>query len=150
MNGGPKCLASAGVLALAGCGGSQAKLEIRSTPAPLSAMVKAVPVRIAEANGYLAIGNVGLAVESYRKALREQPDSVDAMVGLAASYDGMNRFDLSRRYFESALAVVPKDSRVLTAFAHSLDMQGRAAEAASVRGEIGIRLATAGPTPKPV
>lgn len=146
MNGGSKLLATTAVLALAGCG-SEGKLEIRAIPAPVSATAKPVPTRIAEANGYLAVGNVGLAVESFRKALREQPDSVDALVGLAASYDGMGRFDLARRYYEQALAIVPKDARVLTAFARSLDAQGRGEEAAAVRAEISIRLAAATPPP---
>lgn len=149
MNGGSKFLASAAVLALAGCGGSQAKLQIRPTPAPLSATAKPVPFRIAEANGHLALGNVALAVESYRKALREQPDSVEAMVGLAASYDHMTRFDLSRRYYEAALAVVPADTGVLAAFARSLEVQGRSEEASAVRREIGVRLAAAKPSPRP-
>ena len=149
MNGGSKFLASAAVLALAGCGGSQAKLQIRATPAPLSAMAKPVPFRIAEANGHLALGNVALALESYRKALREQPESVEAMIGLAACYDRMARFDLSRRYYEAALAVVPADTSVLNAFARSLDLQGHSDEAAAVRREIGVRLAAAKPSPKP-
>ena len=145
MNGGSKFLASAAVLALAGCGGSQAKLEIRPIPAPLSATAKAIPVRIAEANGHLALGNVALALESYRKALREQPDSVEAMVGIANSYDRMARFDLSRRYYESALAIVPADAGVLNALARSLDSQGRSDEATAVRKEIAVRLAAAKP-----
>lgn len=149
MNGGSRFLATAAVLALAGCGGSDAKLEIRSTPTPLSATSKPVPHRIAEAHGHLALGNVALAIESFRKALREQPDSVDAMVGLADSYDRMTRFDLSRRYYESALAIVPADTRVLTAFARSLEAQGRSVEAAEVRNEIRVRSAAAAP-PAPV
>src|SRR5215212_7068157 len=130
MIGGSKLLTTAAVLALAGCGESDAQLEIRSIPAPLSATTKPVAGRIAEAYGNLALGNVALAIESFRKALREQPDSVEAMVGLAGSYDQMARFDLSRRYYESALAIVPADTRVLTAFARSLDVQGESVEAA--------------------
>src|SRR5687768_5032487 len=149
MQGGAKFLATAAVMALAGCGGSDAKLAIRSIPAPLSATPRPIPYRIAEAHGHLALGNVALAIESFRKALREQPDSVDAMVGLAASYDRMARFDLSRRYYESALAVVPADTRVLNAFARSLDAQGRSVEAAAVRSEIRVRSAAVAPRPAP-
>lgn len=149
MNGGSKFFASAAVLALAGCGGSEPELQIRSTPTPLSATAKPVPFRIAEANGHLALGNVALALESYRKALREQPDSVEAMVGLADCYERMARFDLSRRYYEEALAIVPTDTRVLTALARSLDAQGHADEATAVRQEIALRLAAAARSPKP-
>lgn len=149
MNGGSKLLASAAVLALAGCGGPEATLQIRPTPTPLSATARPVPVRIAEANAHLALGNVALALESYRKALREQPDSVEAMVGLAICYDRMSRFDLSRRYYEAALAVVPADTRVLNALARSLDGQGLAEEAAEVRNEVAMRLAAAKLSTKP-
>ena len=149
MNGGSKLLASAAVLALAGCGGSVAELQIRPTPTPLSATARPVPIRIAEANGHLALGNVALALESFRKALREQPESVEAMVGLAACYDRMTRFDLSRRYYEAALAVAPADTGVLNAFARSLDTQGLAEEAAGVRREVAMRLAAAKVSPKP-
>jgi hypothetical protein len=143
MNGGSKFLASAAILALAACGGSQAKLEIRPIPAPVSATAKPVPVRIAEAHRHLALGNVALALESYRKALREQPESIEALVGLAHCYDRMARFDLSRRYYEEALAIVPADPGVLNALARSLDTQGRSEEATTVRGEIAVRVATA-------
>src|SRR5688500_8010060 len=150
MIGGSRLLATVAVLALAGCGGSDAKLAIRSIPAPLSATPRPIPYRIAEAHGHLALGNVALAIESFRKALREQPDSVDAMVGLAGSYDRMARSDLSRRYYESALAIVPADTRVLTAFAGSLDAQGQSVEAAAVRSEIRVRSAVAAPRASPV
>jgi hypothetical protein len=63
------------------------------------------------------------------------------MVGMAACYDTMARFDLSRRYYESALAVSPADADVLQAFAASLELQGLAGAAVSVRKEIATRLA---------
>src|SRR5688572_2083588 len=102
MNGGAKLFTTAAVLVATGCGGERPELQIRPTAAPLSATAKPLPFRIAEGNAHLALGNVGLAIESFRKALREQPDSAEAMVGLALGYDRMSRFDLSRRYYESA------------------------------------------------
>ncbi|MEO5972746.1 MAG: LytR C-terminal domain-containing protein [Sphingomicrobium sp.] len=147
MHRGAKLLATVAVLGAAGCGGGGAPLEIRSTPTPLSATVKPVPARIAEGYGNLRLGNVALALESFRKALREQPASSDAMAGLAACYDRMARFDLSRRYYESALALAPADTRLLNAFAASLESQGDAAGAAAVRAEIRVRLAAAEPPP---
>jgi hypothetical protein len=87
------------------------------------------------------MGNVALALEAFRKAMRENPGSVDAMTGVAACYDRMARFDLSRRHYESALAIAPGDPQLLAAFAASLDLQGRRIEAASVRAEIKQRLA---------
>jgi cytochrome c-type biogenesis protein CcmH/NrfG len=123
------------MLGIAGCGRG-GDLQIRPLAAPISASAKPVPFRIAEANGHLVLGNVALALESYRKALRDEPQNVDAMVGMATCYDKMARFDISRRYYEAALAVAPSDPRVLSLFAGSLDLQGLGQQASAVRIEM--------------
>ena len=143
MKRGAKFIASSAAIAVAACGGQQGKLQIRSTPKPLSQIERSVPARIAEARGLLALGNAGLALTSFRIAAREDPNSVDALAGIAASYDQMGRFDLSRRYYESALALSPADSQLLAAFAASLQLQGKTEEALSVRQEIAARVAAA-------
>jgi hypothetical protein len=152
MKRGGKFFGTAAILSVAACGGEQGKLEIRPIGAPLAAVSKPVPLRIAEARGHLALGNVALALESFRKAMREDPGSVDAQTGVAACYDRMARFDLARRHYEAALALAPRDPHVLAAFAASLDAQGLKSEAASVRAEIAQRVAMAAPAPaaKPV
>lgn len=147
MHRGGKFQTAVAMLALAGCNGESGKLTIRSMPAPVSSVAKPVPVRVAEARGHLALGNFALALESYRKAVREQPDNVEALTGVAGCYDRMGRFDLSRRNYEAALALAPRDTTLLAAFAASLDLQGRTDEAAGVRRE--IRVATA-PLPVPM
>ena len=153
MHRGGKIIGTAAMLSLAACGGEQGKLEIRPIGAPLAAGSKTVPFRIAEARGQFALGNVGLALEAFRIALREDPNSIDAMTGVAACYDRMARFDLSRRNYEAALAIAPGDPQLLTAFAQSLDLQGNVEEAASVRQEIKQRIALAAlsalPLPEP-
>ena len=62
MHRGRKFLSAVAIVALAGCDGEAAKLTIRSMPAPVSAVAKPVPLRIAEARGQLALGNVALAL----------------------------------------------------------------------------------------
>lgn len=143
MKRGGKFLVSTTMLALAGCGGEQGKLEIRSTPTPLAQGQKPVPYRIAEARGQLALGNVALALEAFRIAYREDPNSTDALLGIAACYDQMGRYDLSRRNYETALALVPSDLQILGAFASSLQLQGRTDEALSVRREMAARASVA-------
>lgn len=135
-------LIAAAMLVAGGCS-QDGKLEIRAIGSPLAAGNRPVSFRVAEARGQFALGNVALALESFRKAAREDPTSVDALVGIAACYDRMGRFDLSRRNYEAALALAPGDPALLTAFAASLDQQQLGAEAAKVRGEIGARLAAA-------
>ena len=56
-----------------------------------------------------------LALEAYRKALREDPQSVGAMMGIATCYDRMGRFDLSRRHYEMALGGQARRYRYLCA-----------------------------------
>lgn len=140
--GGMKLAAATMMFAAASCS-EDGKLEIRSTPSPFAAGKQAVSFRVAEANGQFALGNVALALEGYRKALREDPASLDALTGLAACYDRMGRFDLSRRYHEMALALAPGDARLYANFASTLELQGQGEEASAVRAEMAHRLAVA-------
>ncbi len=82
-------------------------------------------------------------LRSRRSALaaREDPNSIDALTGIAICYDQMGRYDLSRRNYETALALAPADVSLLGAFAASLQLQGLTAEALSVRQEIAARTA---------
>lgn len=152
MRRGATIVVSAALLANGACGNG-GKLEVRAISTPLAAGKQPVPFRIAEAHGQLALGNVALALESFRKAAREDPSSFEALAGIATCYDRMGRFDLSRRNYEAALAIAPGNASLLGAFAASLDLQGSTAEAASVRREIVARLAAAAPPapePRPV
>ncbi|HEY0625775.1 MAG TPA: LytR C-terminal domain-containing protein [Allosphingosinicella sp.] len=79
---------------------------------------------LAQAKAQFRLGNIALALENFRKAARQSPESIDALNGIAASYDRMGRFDLSRRYYEEALALGPGDPKTRHNFAVSLRMQG--------------------------
>ncbi|MFC7536367.1 LytR C-terminal domain-containing protein [Sphingomonas sp. GCM10030256] len=141
LKGGYAGLASVAMLAVAGCGGSNAELNIRSVSSGIAAGERPVPERIAEARGHFRLGNMALALEAFRRALRDDRASVDALNGLAACYDKMGRFDLSRSHYEQALALAPGDARLYRNLALSLDLQGRRGEAESVRMEMKQRLA---------
>jgi hypothetical protein len=115
-------------------------VEVRSIASPLAQGHKPANFRVAEGNAQYALGNIGLALEAFRKALREEPGSVEAMVGLATCYDRMGRFDLSRKNYEMALAVAPSDTSLYAAFAQSLELQGQGPEAARVKAELAERV----------
>lgn len=136
-------IAAATLMLAAGSCGGDGELSIRSTPSPYAKGQQPAQHRVAEANGQFALGNVALALEGYRKALRDDPSSLDALAGLSACYDQMGRFDLSRRYYESALAIAPGDARLYARLAASLDLQGKREDAAAVRAEMAQRLAAA-------
>lgn len=122
------CLAS---LAAGGCATTQAaEVKIRSIP-DAAAKLRSGSTLLADATGQLALGNVGLALEGFRKTLREQPNSPEAYAGIAKCYEAMGRFDLARSNYEAALALTPQNSQLLTAVAVALDQQGNA-QAASV------------------
>jgi hypothetical protein len=131
-------LSAAIAVATVSCSGPG--VDVRAIKSPLALGQQPVDFRIAEGNSQLALGNVALALEAYRKALREKPDSVEAMVGIATCYDKMGRFDLSRRHLEMALAVAPANTELYSIFAESLELQGKRDEAARVKAELAQRV----------
>lgn len=136
MRPGRTWLIASALLTCTACLSDRGKLEIRSVDRGLKAGQEPIPFRIAEARGHLALGNVALALEGFRKAAREDPASIEALAGIADCYDRLGRFDLSRRNYEMALAITPRHQGLLTAFGASLQVQGRTAEAEAVRREL--------------
>lgn len=132
---------SAALLAAAGCAGA-GKLDIRPV-GMLAGDGQPVSARVALAQGQLALGNVALAIDEYRRALREEPNSVAALTGMAHCYELMGRFDLTRRYYEQALSLAPESASLSLALAGSLDRQGQQGEALELRREVATRAAGA-------
>lgn len=135
MRGGVRNWFATACLAAAGCTAQTSGIEIRAIGGP-AAKLRPGADRAADARGQLALGNVGLALEGFRSAMREEPQNIDAYVGVAACYEKMGRFDLAGRYYQQALAFAPRDPRILAAYAGTLERQGDGAGAAEVRGEI--------------
>jgi hypothetical protein len=86
----------------------------------------------AEAKRQLEAGNMALAVDGFRRAVRQSPESVDALNGLAVAYDNLGRFDLSRRFYALALAADPTSAKVRHNMAVSQRMQGRTEQAQAI------------------
>ncbi len=70
-------------------------------------------------------GQYGLAVGHFQSAVRREPGSVEALNGLAASYDKLGRFDLSARYYERALVADPESAQTLNNIGYSYLLQER-------------------------
>ena len=58
-------------------------------------------------------GDYGLAEQYYRRAVEANPQSVDAWLGLAASYDRLNRFDLAELAYRELIRRVGSTPVVL-------------------------------------
>ena len=134
MRGGAKSFIYLACLAAGGCAASSETADLKIRPIPnASAKLGAGSALLAEAQAQLALGNVGLALEGFRKALREQPASADAYAGLAHCYEAMGRSDLAQTNYEAALALAPRNPSLLTGVAVSLDRQGETEAAAAAR-----------------
>jgi Flp pilus assembly protein TadD len=95
-------------IGLAGC----AKQEFLTTGALVHAEDEAPPSNhrpsdegVAEGQRYYHNAHYGLAERTFRKAVLSNPKSVDAWMGLAASYDRLGRFDLAQRAYERVWAL---------------------------------------------
>src|SRR5262245_19238866 len=51
-------------------------------------------------------GDYGLAEEYYRRAVEANPHSLDAWLGLAATYDRLKRFDLAENAYRTLISKV--------------------------------------------
>lgn len=67
----------------------------------------------------------GLAVKRFEMAMAEAPASVEAVNGLAASYDQIGRFDLAERYYRRALSMEPNSAQTLNNLGYSMLLQGK-------------------------
>ncbi len=90
---------------------------------PISAVRDAPGSAYDQAKADLQAGNAAQALDGFRRAVRETPQSVDALNGLAVVYDLLGRFDQSRIYYEAALAIAPNSPLVTYNFGYSLYLQ---------------------------
>ncbi|MGI9414898.1 MAG: tetratricopeptide repeat protein [Hyphomicrobiales bacterium] len=73
--------------------------------------------------------NYGLAEKHFRLVTEQRPDNVDAWIALGATYDHLRRFDLSKRAYHKAVALVGPSPEILNNMGYSLLLQGRLVEA---------------------
>ena len=79
---------------------------------------------LAQGRENFAVGNYGIAVDSFNAAVTLDPQSIRALNGLAASYDQLGRFDLATRYYADALDIDPNSSITLNNAGYSQLLQG--------------------------
>jgi hypothetical protein len=81
------------------------------------------------------LGNVGLALEAFRKAQRDNPADPAVFAGIGDCYSAMGRFDLAQTNYEAALALAPHDRKLLLGLASIYEREGNAARALIARAE---------------
>lgn len=112
MNGIRLFLLAVAALAVSACASApQTEVRLSAPRIPPNATAEEL-VKLGQ--GQLALGNVALAIESFRKAARNDPSDAGALTGIAVAYERMGRLDLARRYYETALAAAPKDPSLLS------------------------------------
>jgi hypothetical protein len=117
----PMMLATLALCSCASGNRSVGTLQVR--PSPVAAPMQQSGA-YADAKRQLALGNFALAVDGFRKAIRVDPQSAAAYNGLAVAYDRIGRTDLSRDFYEQALALAPHDADILHNLTRSLAARG--------------------------
>jgi hypothetical protein len=133
IRGGKAALLTA-TIALGGCtASSETAFKVRPIGDRVAALARGD--ELAVARGQLALNNVGLALEAFRKAQRVQPSDPAPLVGIADCYSAMGRYDLAQSSFEAALALAPHNSMLLLGLARVYELEGQADRAADTRRE---------------
>ena len=135
MQRGGKLILCSAALAVSACVADNGQLNVRAIADPFTKATKSGNPMVVEGRNLLALGSVGVALEAFRKAQRDDPNSFEAIAGIAECYERMGRYDVARRKYEEALAIAPDNPVLLNTFAASLERQGLRAEAMAVRAE---------------
>jgi len=109
-----------GALAVAGCADIWPVYGLGEGP-----MVSTYEENMARGRGRLVAGQYGLAVAAFRDAIKRDPNSVEALNGLAAAYDHIGRQDLATYHYARALILDPNSAQTLNNMGFSYMMQGK-------------------------
>ena len=85
------------------------------------------PVRLGK--DHFARKDYGLAEQQFRMAVEANPESIDAWVGLAASYDHLHRFDLAEKAYVQAIKLAGQTPEILNNLGYHYLLKGDRAQA---------------------
>jgi Flp pilus assembly protein TadD len=71
----------------------------------------------------------GMAEKLFRKEVEKSPNSVNALMGLAASYDQLRRFDLSERIYQRLFKIAGRSPQIVSNYGFSHYLRGDKNEA---------------------
>jgi tetratricopeptide (TPR) repeat protein len=133
MRNGGKALAIGASFAIVGCATASSNVQVRAVDP--AAKLHQGNDELSAAQGLLALGSVGLALEGFREAQRHQPTDPRPLAGIAACYTSMGRYDLAEQNYQAALALAPEDPVLLRSLADIFAAEGKTNEAAEARIE---------------
>lgn len=112
-------------LTLAGC------KTTTQTASPLETRLATLPGQqeVYQGQEHYKAARYGLAEAKFRKAVETNPQSLDAWLGLAASYDRLRRFDMAARSYKSAMKIGGRTPVVLNNLGYSYMLQGNVTRA---------------------
>lgn len=134
MNGRSKASFLVSCLALAGCMTATKEVKVRAIPDPSAVLLQGGD-ELAVSRGQFLLGNVGLALEGFRKAQRANPSDPRSLAGIGDCYASMGRFDLAQSNYEAALALAPHNQQFLLGLAAIFDKEGKPVLAMAARAE---------------
>src|SRR5215510_3899489 len=114
---------------VAGCAGVATNTESLSVLLQRSGQSQAKLSAYEQGKRHLQFKSPGLAVAAFEEALKEHPDSVPALNGLAVAYDRLGRADVAQRYLDRALTLDPNSAVTLNNLAYLNLVQGNTAVA---------------------
>ena len=113
-------------LILAGC--QSAKVDNTET-ASISALELNPISDVAMGKQQFIDANYGLAEKHFRKAVENNPSDAEALMGLAASYDQLGRFDFAERAYKELFKVAGRKPQVVSNYGYSQLLRGNKKEA---------------------
>lgn len=122
-------LAAVGLAILDASAGQARPRTIEGVRLPENAIPATSGDHYQDGRALLAAGDTPGAIAAFRAALVDAPQSIDALNGIAVAYDRMGRYDVSRSYYDTALAIDPNAAMVLNNLGYSLYLQGQYAAA---------------------
>ena len=73
---------------------------------------------------YFRHNDYGLAEKHFRRAVEKHPRDAEALIGLAASYDRLRRFDLADRAYAQAVRILGPTVEILNNQGYSYMLRG--------------------------
>jgi Flp pilus assembly protein TadD len=116
----PSCLALLAALALAGCsgdGGITTQSIDQSDP-------RVIGEPVTEGRAHLQRKDYGLAEKSFKAAIEANPKSINGWAGLAASFDGLRRFDMAEMAFDQVVKLSGHTPEVLNNLGYHYLLKG--------------------------